>query len=50
MNVARQEMISALNGLMDRFPNLRLDPDAPAPQLVGGAQQRGMSALPVLLG
>jgi cytochrome P450 len=49
MNVARQEMVSAINGLMDRFPNLRLDPDAPAPQLVGGAQQRGMSALPVLL-
>jgi cytochrome P450 len=49
MNVARQEMISAINGLMDRFPNLRFDPDAPAPELVGGVEQRGMSALPVLL-
>jgi cytochrome P450 len=49
MNVARQEMISALNGLMDRFPDLRLDPDAPPPRLVGGVLQRGMSALPVRL-
>ena len=44
-----QEMVSAVNGLMDRFPNLRFDPDAPAPELVGGIEQRGMSALPVRL-
>jgi cytochrome P450 len=49
MNVAKQEMITALNGLMDRFPNMRLDPDAPAPELLGGLEQRGMSALPVRL-
>jgi cytochrome P450 len=49
MNVAKQEMITALNGLMDRFPNLRLDPDAPPAQLHGGLEQRGMSAVPVLL-
>jgi cytochrome P450 len=49
MNVARQEMITALNGLMDRFPGLHYDPDFPAPQLLGSAQQRGMSALPVRL-
>lgn len=49
MNVARQEMVSALNGLMDRFPNLRLDPDAKPPELVGGVEQRGMSAVPVRL-
>ena len=49
MNVAKQEMIIALNGLMDRFPNMRLDPDAPAPRIVGGLEQRGMSAVPVLL-
>jgi cytochrome P450 len=47
MNVARQEMISALNGLMDRFPKMHLDSDAPAPQVVGGLEQRGMSAVPV---
>jgi cytochrome P450 len=47
MNVAKAEMLSAINGLMDRFPKLRLDPDAPSPQLMGGVEQRGMSALPV---
>jgi cytochrome P450 len=47
MNVAKQEMLSALNALMDHFPNLRLDPEAPAPILVGGLEQRGMSAVPV---
>lgn len=47
MNVAKQEMVTAINGLMDRFPNMRLDPAAPAPQLVGGLEQRGMSSVPV---
>jgi cytochrome P450 len=47
MNVARQEMITALNGLMDRFPKMHLDPNAPAPQVVGGLEQRGVSAVPV---
>ena len=49
MNVARQEMISAIGGLMDRFPNLRFDPDAAPPELVGGVEQRGMSHLKVRL-
>jgi cytochrome P450 len=49
MYVAKQEMTSAINGLMDRFPDLRLDPDAAPPQLVGGVEQRGMSAIPVRL-
>ena len=49
MNVAKVEMIAAINGLLDRFPNLRLDADAPPPQLIGGLEQRGMSALPVVL-
>jgi cytochrome P450 len=47
MNVAKQEMITALNGLMDRFPKMCPDWDAPAPQLIGGLEQRGMSAVPV---
>lgn len=47
MNVAKQEMITALNGLMDRFPNMRLDPDAPPAVLMGGLEQRGMSAVQV---
>jgi cytochrome P450 len=49
MNVAKQEMITAINGLMDRYPNMRLDPDAPKPELLGGLEQRGMSAVPVVL-
>jgi len=49
MNVAKQEMITALNGLMDRFPKMRLDPSAPEPLLMGGLEQRGMTAVPVLL-
>jgi cytochrome P450 len=49
INVARQEMLAAIHGLLDRFPNLRLDPNAAPPQLLGGLEQRGMSALPVHL-
>jgi cytochrome P450 len=48
MNVAKQEMLTAINGLMDRFPQMRLDPAASTPQLVGGLEQRGMSAVPVI--
>ncbi len=49
MNVAKTEIITAINGLLDNFPNIRLDPDQPAPFLTGGLEQRGISALPVLL-
>jgi cytochrome P450 len=49
MEVSRQEMIAAIGGLMDRFPNIRLDAEAPEPQLLGGLEQRGMSAIPVFL-
>lgn len=48
MDVARQEMIAAINGLMDRWPNLRYDPARPAP-VFAGLDMRGMTALPVLL-
>lgn len=34
-HLARSEMTIALNALLDRLPNLRLDPDNPAPQLHG---------------
>lgn len=49
MNVARVEINRGLNALFDAFPNLRLDPDAPEPFITGGLEQRGPSALPVLL-
>ncbi len=48
MDVAKQEMMSAINGLMDRWPNLRLDPSKPKPVMIG-FETRGMSAVPVLL-
>jgi cytochrome P450 len=47
--VAMQEMACALNALMDRFPNMRLDEAQPPPRLLGGLEQRGMSAVPVRL-
>ncbi|PLK26963.1 cytochrome P450 [Novosphingobium sp. TH158] len=48
MDVAKQEMIAAINGLMDRWPNLRYDPEAPRP-IFAGLDMRGMTGLPVLL-
>jgi len=49
MNVARVEISRGTNALLDAFPDLRLDPDAPPPFMTGGLEQRGPSALPVLL-
>jgi len=34
-HLARVEMTRALNAILDRLPNLRLDPDKPAPNIVG---------------
>lgn len=48
-NVARSEINAGVNALLDAFPNVRLDPAAPAPFLTGGLEQRGISALNVLL-
>lgn len=48
MDVARQEMVVAINGLMDRWPDLRIDPDKPAPQY-RGLDHRGMSSMTVRL-
>jgi len=47
-HVSRQEMVVALNAIMDRLPNLRWDPSKPPARLVGGLFQRGPSALPVV--
>jgi cytochrome P450 len=49
MNVAKAEMLVAINALMDNFPNLRLDPDVPEPQLVGALEGRGVTSVPVML-
>jgi cytochrome P450 len=34
-HLARLEITVAINALLDRLPNLRLDPDHPAPKIVG---------------
>ena len=34
-HLARVEMTRALNAILDRLPNLRLDPDKPAPAITG---------------
>jgi cytochrome P450 len=49
MNVARVEIDRVINALMDHFPTMRLDPDAPEPFMTGGLEQQGVSGLPVLL-
>jgi len=47
LQVAKTEMESMLNAILNHLPNLRLDPDAPAPKIVG-AQLRGPRAINVL--
>ncbi len=47
MHVARAEMLTAVNALLDRLPNLRLDPDAEAPRIIG-MYERGPTHLPVV--
>lgn len=47
MHLARLELRIALNAVLDRLPNLRLDPDEPPPRIVGFAF-RSPDRLPVL--
>lgn len=47
MHVARAEMTVGINALLDRLPNLRLDPDAAAPG-IGGYYERGAMEIPVV--
>jgi leucyl aminopeptidase (aminopeptidase T) len=46
---APAEISVGINALFDAFPDMRLDPAEPAPFLTGGLEQRGITALPVLL-
>ncbi len=48
-HVARAEMSVGINALLDRLPNLRLDPEAEPPRYVG-FYERGATAIPVLFG
>ena len=47
MHVARAEMSVGINALLDRLPNLRLDPDAEPPAYIG-FYERGATAIPVV--
>lgn len=49
MHVARAEMATAINALFDRLPNLRLDPGAEPPRIIG-LYERGPDQLPVVWG
>ncbi len=49
MHVARAEMAVGIGALLDRLPNLRLDPDAEPPRFIG-MYERGATAIPVLFG
>lgn len=48
-HLARAEMTVAITALLDRLPNLRLDPDAEPPRLIG-FYERGATAIPVRFG
>ncbi len=47
MHVARAEMAVGIGALLDRLPNLRLDPDAEPPRPVG-LYERGVMEIPVV--
>ena len=47
MHVARAEITTGINALLDRLPNLRLDPEAEPPHEIG-LYERGMTAIPVI--
>jgi cytochrome P450 len=49
MHVARAEMTTAIGALLDRLPNLRLDPDAEPPRIIG-MYERGPTRVPVVFG
>jgi cytochrome P450 len=47
MHVARAEIDTAVRALLDRLPNLRLDPDAEPPRIIG-MYERGPTAVPAV--
>jgi cytochrome P450 len=49
MHVARAEMHTAIGAVLDRLPNLRLDPGVAHPKVIG-MYERGPTAVPVLFG
>ncbi|MGW0246241.1 cytochrome P450 [Nocardia goodfellowii] len=49
MHVAKAEMLTGVGALLDRLPNLRLDPTADAPRFIG-MYERGATEIPVVFG
>lgn len=49
MHVARAEMWVAMNAVLDRLPNLRLDPEVPNVRIIG-LEHRGPNGIPVRFG
>jgi cytochrome P450 len=49
MHVARAEIRTGVEALLDRLPNLRLNPDAEPPRFVG-MYERGVTEIPVVFG
>jgi cytochrome P450 len=49
MHVARAEITTAVDALVERLPNLRRDPEAPPPKITG-MYERGPTAVPVVWG
>ncbi|MGE0878714.1 MAG: cytochrome P450 [Acidimicrobiia bacterium] len=49
MHVARAEMFVGINALLDKLPNLRLDPGKEAPRYIG-FYERGATEIPVIFG
>ena len=47
--MARAEMTIAINALLDRLPDLRLDPDPRPPRFIG-FYERGATDIPVVFG
>lgn len=45
-DLARAEIVAAVGALLDRFPDLRLDLDAP-PARITGMHERGPTSVPV---
>lgn len=45
--LAKMELTIAINSVLDLFPNVRLDPDRPAP-VIAGSMLRGASSVPVI--
>jgi cytochrome P450 len=49
MHLARAEIVTAIDALLDRLPDLRLDPAADPPRIIG-LYERGPDAVPVVWG